>query len=55
MDIFAFEETQKQNAEYEQMIVYRKAKNRAQFEKDLKDQIDYSILKNELNKKQIEN
>ncbi|XP_031634925.1 eukaryotic translation initiation factor 5B-like [Contarinia nasturtii] len=44
MDIYSFEETQKQNAEYEQMMAIRRAQNRAQFEKDLKDQIEFKNM-----------
>lgn len=43
-DIQSLKETQRQNAEYEQMMTVRKAQNRLQFQEDLKQQIEFKNM-----------
>lgn len=52
-DIQSLQETQRQNAEYEQMMAIRKAQNRQQFQEDLKQQIEFKNMETVITKKKL--
>lgn len=44
MELYELQETQRQNTEYEQMMAVRRAQNRAQFQQELGQQIEFKNM-----------